>query len=522
MKQIAIIPVLGDRGIPVEMVQIQLNQKGFTIGNIDGVFGNQTKNAIAHFQSSQNLKDDGVLTLQTLALLGLEVETELNNNPLLAIASIVDRSKTTRLIWENGNRGKAPHGYYYGMAMTYANLYERLKNGEPIAKALAQPLHSSKDKDALTRFKSQFTNQSLGQLSTDTERLRGLFVLLFGLGLMESNGRYCCGWDRGKLTGWGKPSKKIEPTAANSEAGLFQTSYDILQSIDSATKNLMTQILANYNASQEGFLYYFSKGYIGTVEDWDTIGSGVAAEFQKLSKECPAFTVEFTAMALRHVARHWNPVIHVGNSEKGLQLKKECHDLLLKIERYVDGQTPIAPLADTTIQSVMEPNLKQLALEKAALLGQEQALKRMFEFAPESNANFWAVVDYSKPRTEKRLFIFDLKNKTVSSYQVAHGKKSGDLYATDFSNEVGSNKSCLGIFKTGSTYIGANGRSLYLDGLESTNSNTRKRYIVIHQSEYVTDDVAGRSLGCFVVSPKYSTEVINNLKDGSYLIAWTN
>lgn len=121
---------------------------------------------------------------------------------------------------------------------------------------------------------------------------------------------------------------------------------------------------------------------------------------------------------------------------------------------------------------------------------------------------------------EKRLFIFNLKNREVKSYMVAHGRKSGDLYATDFSNKIGSNKSCLGIFKTGTTYIGNNGCSLYLDGLQASNSNTKERYIVIHQSRYVTEDNAGRSLGCFVVSTEYIKEVIDNLRDGSYLIAW--
>ena len=55
------------------------------------------------------------------------------------------------------------------------------------------------------------------------------------------------------------------------------------------------------------------------------------------------------------------------------------------------------------------------------------------------------MVDYTKPSSEKRLTVVDLKSgrKKMNS-RVAHGVNSGLLYATDFSNRPGSNKSSLG------------------------------------------------------------------------------
>ena len=520
MKTISIIPSFGEKGMNVEMIQMKLTEFGYKLGNIDGSFGNQTKKAISEFQSSQNLNDDGVITTETLALLDIEVESVLSSNPFIAIPNIVDKSRISKTRWENGNRGQAPYGYYYGMGVVFANLYDRLKKREKIAIELSKPLGGSRDRDALLRFKNILEDNCSNSLTTEADRLRGLIVLMFGLGLMESSGRYCCGWDRGKLKGWGNPENKIDPTSTNSEAGLFQTSFDILSSVNTPIKNLLLEIFEKYKISPDGYLELFSKGAYCDEADLKNFGDGEGREFQRISKECPAFAVEFTALALRNIATHWNPVIKIDDDEDGLQIKRECDELLKSIQRYVDENEEITTPVIPAIRTDEINDLKQIALNNAGTFGQKDKLEELFSFASTSQANFWAIVDFTKSRTEKRLFIFDLRNKEVKSYLVSHGKNSGDLYAIDFSNTINSNKSCLGIFITGKTYIGHNGRSLYLDGLQATNSNTRERYIVIHQSQYVTEEIAGRSLGCFVVSPKYGKEVIDNLRDGSYLLAW--
>ena len=54
------------------------------------------------------------------------------------------------------------------------------------------------------------------------------------------------------------------------------------------------------------------------------------------------------------------------------------------------------------------------------------------------------LIDFSRPSTEKRLFVFDMKQRRLLfSSVVSHGKNSGDKYATSFSNEYGSYKNNL-------------------------------------------------------------------------------
>ena len=86
---------------------------------------------------------------------------------------------------------------------------------------------------------------------------------------------------------------------------------------------------------------------------------------------------------------------------------------------------------------------------------------------------------------------------------VAHGKNSGDKYASEFSNQNGSLKSCIGFFITAETYIGKHGYSLRIDGLEKNiNNNARAREIVIHGASYASEvfikkySRLGRSWGC--------------------------
>ena len=77
------------------------------------------------------------------------------------------------------------------------------------------------------------------------------------------------------------------------------------------------------------------------------------------------------------------------------------------------------------------------------------------------------IIDYSKPSTEKRFFVIDMDKKELLVYShVSHGKNSGGNIATSFSNKISSNKSSLGFFLTENTYIGGNGYSLVLNGLE--------------------------------------------------------
>ena len=141
---------------------------------------------------------------------------------------------------------------------------------------------------------------------------------------------------------------------------------------------------------------------------------------------------------------------------------------------------------------------------------------------------YLTIVDYSLPSTAKRLWIIDLKaNKIIMNSLVAHGKNSGANYATSFSNKSESNKSSLGFFITGETYMGKHGLSLKLDGLESgINDSARDRSIVMHAADYVTEDFArvhhrlGLSHGCPALPPNLSGKIIAMIKGKSCLFIY--
>lgn len=140
------------------------------------------------------------------------------------------------------------------------------------------------------------------------------------------------------------------------------------------------------------------------------------------------------------------------------------------------------------------------------------------------------LIDFTKPSTEERFYVLDLKNKKMLfSSLVSHGRNSGDKYATSFSNEYGSYKSSLGFYVTENTYQGKNGYSLILDGLEKgINDRAKERAIVIHGAPYSNPSVIasggrlGRSFGCPALPQATSQLIINTIKDGTLLYIYAD
>lgn len=139
-----------------------------------------------------------------------------------------------------------------------------------------------------------------------------------------------------------------------------------------------------------------------------------------------------------------------------------------------------------------------------------------------------AVIDYSLPSSEKRMWIFDLQDKKLVLHDfVAHGNRSGNNFATSFSNTNGSHQSSIGLFRTSESYQGKHGYSLRMDGLEpGFNDRARERAIVIHSADYVNPDWIqtqgriGRSQGCPAVRPEIGRTVVDNLKGGQFMFSW--
>ena len=138
------------------------------------------------------------------------------------------------------------------------------------------------------------------------------------------------------------------------------------------------------------------------------------------------------------------------------------------------------------------------------------------------------VIDYSKPSTEKRLWVFDLRShEMVYEELVAHGQGSGGNVPTLFSNDADTHRSSLGLFVTGDTYVGKNGYSLRLDVLDrGFNDHARERAIVMHGAPYVSTEFAhaqgylGRSWGCPALRENVARDVIDRVKGGSLIFAY--
>ena len=139
-----------------------------------------------------------------------------------------------------------------------------------------------------------------------------------------------------------------------------------------------------------------------------------------------------------------------------------------------------------------------------------------------------AVIDYSLPSTEQRLWVFDLKKRKLLFHElVAHGRNSGENMAVNFSNQNESFATSLGLYRTQSSYVGQNGYSLRMEGLEpGFNDNAFDRAIVIHGAPYVSPVLArangriGRSLGCPAVRPAIAHKLIDSMKEGQLLFSY--
>ena len=145
-----------------------------------------------------------------------------------------------------------------------------------------------------------------------------------------------------------------------------------------------------------------------------------------------------------------------------------------------------------------------------------------------TNPGTLTVIDFSKPSTSRRMWVYDLRSRRLLFDElVSHGRGSGVAMATAFSNEPESNRSSLGLYRTAETYIGKHGYSLRIDGLEpGINDKARERAIVMHAADYVNESAAraqgylGRSLGCPALRPEVARQVIDAVKGGGLLFAY--
>jgi len=172
--------------------------------------------------------------------------------------------------------------------------------------------------------------------------------------------------------------------------------------------------------------------------------------------------------------------------------------------------------------------LQLRGLSRDAFEYAKKGFERLLEEGRLLNDSIISIIDFSKPSSEKRLFILDMKNyRVIYNTLVSHGRNSGKEMANQFSNQHSSFMSSPGFYITRETYEGKNGYSLKLEGLEpGINDNAYERGIVVHGANYVNDSYVqsqgyiGRSQGCPAVPSNLATPVINTIRNGSCMFIY--
>ncbi len=172
-------------------------------------------------------------------------------------------------------------------------------------------------------------------------------------------------------------------------------------------------------------------------------------------------------------------------------------------------------------------NLEVTGLSKEAFEAAQKGFTRLTARNIIQNT-LLTIIDFSKPSTEKRLFVLDMTDgKVLFNSLVAHGRNSGLQFAKMFSNRAKSFQSSLGFYVTLDPYTGSNGYSLKLKGCEAgINDKAYNRAIVMHGADYVSETFIrrngylGRSEGCPAIPKELNREIINTIKGGSCMFIY--
>jgi hypothetical protein len=233
------------------------------------------------------------------------------------IIQLAARSPLAHYHWKN--RGVAPIGYTKGMAVAWSRVYREWKEGSTATQLMASANTHDADSDALSWYAGVFNDLDMSNNWHGADTLRHLFVLLTGLGMRESSGKFCEGRDR----------SAGNTTSDTAEAGLFQMSWDAHTASDEIVKQF-----EKYDDLEEGddLVHVFHEGVRCTQNDLQNYGHGTGKLFQELCKSSPMCAIMTASVGLRVIRRHWGPI-----SRREAEIRREADQLYLAIQTMVDG-----------------------------------------------------------------------------------------------------------------------------------------------------------------------------------------
>ena len=165
-------------------------------------------------------------------------------------------------------------------------------------------------------------------------------------------------------------------------------------------------------------------------------------------------------------------------------------------------------------------NITVDATEKI-ILSKKANLIRQYVTGKGYNQQVCFLVNMGIESGKNRFFVYRLdKDSIINSGLVTHGNcNSNWLAGKKFGNNIGCGCTALGKYKVGDSYSGKFGLAFKLYGLDSTNSNALKRFVVLHSHSCVPESEVSplpicQSLGCPTVSLNY-LKYLQNIIDKS-------
>jgi uncharacterized protein (TIGR02594 family) len=324
----------GDTGQDVIIVQSALGIPA------DGDFGDITEAAVLAYQKAVGIGADGVVGPETWQKIDdLIARVAAGSSGLApeledAIIKLAKASPVMNFSWPD--RSKAPPGYIPGMCLCFALAATLYEEGAAIGLALAQADKGEAATDALTWYRSQLLEHEMNCDKPGIDTLRHLFVLLIGLGMRESSGRYCEGRDM----------SATNVSADTCEAGLFQMSWNMR-----TASPLMLTLLEDYVTDPNGFLPTFQEKVSPSANEIASYGTGQGATYQWLAKYSPAFAAMTTAVGLRTRRQHWGPI-----NRREVDIVPAVNSLLLQVQELL-GEPPVP-----TPEPEPEPDIAEVSI----------------------------------------------------------------------------------------------------------------------------------------------------------------
>jgi hypothetical protein len=243
-----------------------------------------------------------------------------------AIQDIASQSKCAAHVWKN--RGVAPKAYIEGVALVFARaLCHPDRDEVRVASAAVNPVSNAND--ALVAYQKEFADAKMDNGTDGADTLRHAYTLLIAQGMMESSGKYCEGRD----------VSECFATAESAEAGLFQTSFGAnvhspaLGNLFDAYKKDSRQCLLDVFKDSLTCRIVNGQNKKCLNENSDVKGTGDGADWQRLTKVCPAFATEYGVIVLR---TNGGPHGEFGPIRAHqTELRPECDDMLRGVQDFV-------------------------------------------------------------------------------------------------------------------------------------------------------------------------------------------